>query len=81
MVETQHGPNLKRRHRYYFQCQGVMALTELPWIDFITFTTKDLQVERIVYDEALWQNVMLPKLNSFYFDHILPYLVDKEELD
>ena len=81
MVETQHGPNLKRRHQYYFQCQGVMALTELPWIDFIAFTTKDLQVERIVYDEALWQNVMLPKLNSFYFDHILPHLVDKAELD
>ena len=46
----------------YFQCQGVMALKELPWIDFIAFTTKDLQVERIVYDEALWQNFMLPKV-------------------
>ena len=73
------GPKLKRTHQYYYQCQGVMAITETTWIDFITYTTNDLIIERITYDHALWQQVMLPKLNSFYFDNVLPYLVEKDD--
>ena len=34
-----------------FQCQGVMALIELPWIDFIAFTKPDLIINRIVTDD------------------------------
>ena len=72
------GPKLKRTHHYYYQCQGVMAITETPWIDFITYTKNDLVIERIAYDETLWQHIMLPKLNSFYFDNVLPYLVKQD---
>ena len=55
-----------------------MAITETPWIDFITYTKSDLVIERITYDETLRQHVMLPKLNSFYFDNVLPYLVQRD---
>ena len=33
-------PKLKERHVYFFQCQGVMAITELEEIDFIIYTEK-----------------------------------------
>jgi len=73
------GPEWKRTHQHYYQCQGVMAITKTIWIDFITYTTNGLIIERITYDHALWQQVMLPKLNSFYFDNVLPYLVEKDD--
>jgi len=41
----------------------------------ITYTTNDLIIERIAYGEILLQHVMLPKLNSFYFDNVMSYLV------
>ena len=42
------------------------------------YTKNDLVIERIAYDETLWQHIMLPKLNSFYFDNVLPYLVKQD---
>ena len=33
-------PKLKEGHPYYYQCQGVMALTELDEIDFIVYTNR-----------------------------------------
>ena len=42
---------LKQKHIYYYQCQGVMAICQLNWIDFVVFTKKDLHVERILFNE------------------------------
>ena len=50
-----------------------MALTELPWVDSIVYTIKDIFVQRIHFDSNLWTNVMLSKLTSFCFDNILPH--------
>ena len=33
-------PKLKIKHPYYYQCQGIMALTETKTIDFIVYTEK-----------------------------------------
>ena len=77
LAETESGVKLKPRHHYYYQCQGVMALTELPWIHFITFTSDDIHIERILHNEKVWKDEMLPKLTAFYFENILPYLEQK----
>ncbi len=44
---------LKRKHSYYCQCQGVLNLLGYDWIDFVVYTTKDVHVERIRKDELL----------------------------
>ena len=61
---------LKRRHPYFCQVQGQMAITERSWCDFVIYTQKGISVERIQYDPDFWNDELLPKLTSFY-DHCL----------
>lgn len=56
-----------------FQVQGQMALYEVQWADFVVWTTKGISVERITFDETLWQE-MLKKLHSFYLNSVIPEL-------
>ena len=65
---------LKRNHVYFYQCQGVMNIVGLNWIDFIVYTPKDLYIERIEVDRILWHSRMLPELTNFYAEYILPKL-------
>ena len=65
---------LKKNHNYYYQVQGAMATLNLQWCDFVVFTNKDLHVQRIYFDNVLWENVMVPELTTFYFQYVLPDL-------
>ena len=70
-------PQLKINHKsgYYSQVQGQLALSGLTWCDFVVFLTgsRNIHVQRIYFDAAYWMQTILPKLVSFYFDHVLPY--------
>lgn len=65
---------LKKNHAYYYQVQGQMAITKRKWCHFIVWTNKGLEFETILYDEELWENFMLPKLNTFFCSAVLPEL-------
>ena len=69
---TDSGLELKRNHLYYYQCQGIVNLLGLPWIDFEVCTSVDVHVERILRDETTWEKKMLPELTSFFLSFILP---------
>lgn len=45
-------PELKMNHEYYFQVQGQMLLTGLPWCDFAIYfdASEELFVQRILFD-------------------------------
>lgn len=58
---------LRRSHRYFFQVQGQLAITGLPWCDFITSTKNDITVERIWRDDSLILE-MKNKLDLFFFN-------------
>ena len=64
--------SLKRKHAYYYQIQGSMATLHLQWADFVVYTKKDLHVERVYFDNDLWEKIMVPELTSFYFEYVLP---------
>ena len=66
---------LKVGHFYYYQCQGIMNILELPWVDFVVFTTRDIHIERIFRDQTLWIRKMLPELTRFFSLYILPKLL------
>ena len=68
---TAAGPKLKVKHQYFYQCQGIMNIIGLPFIDFVVFTMQDFHVERIHCDQILWLNKMLPKLTHFFEEFIL----------
>jgi len=63
-------PKLKRKHNYYFQCQGVMAITETYEIDFVVYTVNDLHIETIQFNSEQWEQNLLPELTRFYFDFL-----------
>ena len=56
---------LKETHNYMYQVMGQMAVTDLNWADFVVWTKVDINVERIHFDEKVW-NFMLEKLQAFY---------------
>ena len=74
-------PRLKRDHKqgYYAQVQGQLALSGLPWCDFVVYLygSHSLCVERIYFDPDYWNNTLLPKLTSFYFNHAIVFLKKK----
>ena len=59
--------SLKKKHQYYHQLQGIMAICQLNWIDFVVYTVVDMHVERVDFDLHNWKDNMLPKLTNFFF--------------
>ena len=64
--------HLEKRHNYYYQVQGQLALLNLQWCDFVVWTRSGIHVERITFDRDFWSKQCLPQLKSFYTDVILP---------
>ncbi|XP_050405879.2 uncharacterized protein LOC126821476 [Patella vulgata] len=48
---------LKESHNYMFQIQGQMAVYELSWVDFVVYTKKDINVERIRFSPTTWEMI------------------------
>ena len=59
---------------YYAQIQGQLALSDLPWCDFLIYLSgsRGLSVERTRFDPTYWNNTLLQKLTTFYFKHCIP---------
>ena len=67
---------LKKSHNYYYQVQGQLATTQLPWCDFLVWTPYGTTIQRIERDVNLWLQKILPKLSMFYHEYLLPELAD-----
>ena len=52
-----------------------MAILRVKYCDFVVWTLKDMSIERIIFDEQLWNAVMLPRLEKFYFSYLLPEIL------
>ena len=66
---------LKVGYVYYSQVQGQMAIGHRPWNDFIIYTTKGINVERIHFDKLFWEKELLPKLVHFYDNCLAPEIL------
>ena len=47
---------LKETHSYYYLVQGQLAVTKLPWCDFLIWTPHGTSLQRIERDENLWKS-------------------------
>ncbi|XP_078329794.1 uncharacterized protein LOC144624228 [Crassostrea virginica] len=76
LVEKNGVLSLKKNHLYYYQCQGLVNVTGLPWIDFVvrSLSPYQIHIERIYSDKDLWNEIMLPKLTAFYHQVLLSEL-------
>ena len=66
---------LKDSHPYYCQVQGQLGIGNKPWCDFVIYTRRGLNVERIHFDQEFWNNRLLPKLIEFYDNCMAPEIV------
>ena len=57
---------LKTTHNYYCQVQGVMAITKVDWCDFIVWTNKSMNVQRIEFDPVFW-DICYTRLQSVQY--------------
>ena len=66
---------LKENHKYYFQSQGFLNICKIPWLDFIVRATNPhhIFIQRILRDQDLWLNVLVPKLREFILKCLLPH--------
>ncbi len=73
-------PCLKKNHVYYYQVQGVMAICQLCFVDFVVYTVSDIHdtvsdtvsVERNYFSKVEWEKCTLPELTTFYFNYLMP---------
>ena len=66
---------LKRKAKHFTQIQGEMAVMNCNWCHFVVWANamKDnLFVEEIAFDVDLWNMQILPKLNTFYENYVVP---------
>ena len=68
---------LKQTHNYFYQIQGVMAITNRKWCDFVVWTPKGISIERIKANPKFWEEIV-PKLDDFWNKAILPELAAPE---
>ena len=48
---------LKENHKHFIQIQGQMALSKIPWCDFVIYTHCNFTIQRIRFNEDLWNEV------------------------
>ena len=65
---------LKEDHPHMIQIQSQMAITQTKWCDYIIFLMPGLHVQRIFFNQRMWDNEILPKVERFYFEHFAPKL-------
>ncbi|KAK3755143.1 hypothetical protein QZH41_020564 [Actinostola sp. cb2023] len=62
---------LKKKHQYYAQIQGQMAIAKRDWCHFLVYTQKGYHLETIQFDEDYWLT-LLDSLTWFYVHHLAP---------
>ena len=65
---------LKKSHNFSYQIQGQLAITNKPWCDLVVRSCNPhcLHIERITKNENIRNNEMLPKLQWFFSEALLP---------
>ncbi|CAN7996268.1 unnamed protein product [Ixodes hexagonus] len=61
--------SVDKKHKHYHQMTGQLAVTGLGWCDLVVDWAEDCWITRVPFDEALWVNVMVPRLTDFFFKY------------
>ncbi|XP_067031269.1 uncharacterized protein [Acropora muricata] len=65
---------LNNNHKYYYQIQQQLFCAKRSICYFIVSSARGTHRDTVQFDSAFWENI-LPRLESFYFDHVFPELV------
>lgn len=84
VVEAKHDIGIKLKenkfylpstHKYYYQIQGQLAITNREWCDLFVWSPKDTKIIHIQRDGNFWEN-NVPKLQQFYEKCCVPEITD-----
>ena len=67
---------MNRTHRFFYQVQGQLNITQRNYCLFTVWTPKSLKIVTVYRDNDFWENKMLPLLTRFYYDCMLPEILD-----
>ena len=76
LEETVNGLQLKQTHPYHYQVQSQIFLCDTEYADFVVFTEKEVNIERVTPDEGKW-NEISEKAANFHSIAIMPELVGR----
>lgn len=68
--------SFKKKHKYHYQVQGQMKIAQKNFCVFAVWTPKGIKTETILFDKQFWEEQMFPKLQTFFYDCLLPEIVD-----
>jgi hypothetical protein len=68
--------NINQNHKFFYQIQGQLNITQRQYCKFAVWTPKSMKIVHVVVDNAFWKTKMLPFLTRFYYECMLPEIVD-----
>lgn len=68
---------MKKDHHYYDQIQGQLFIANKSKCHLVIYTFKDFRIIDVDYDKVHVAEKMLPKLCTFYHEHMLPFLMNR----
>lgn len=66
---------LPKNHKYFYQIQGQLSITNRNWCDLFVWSPNDFYCICINRDHAFW-NQIVPKMKQFYMKCCLPEILD-----
>lgn len=70
------GFELNKNHNYFYQVQGQLNIWEKATCYFVVWTLHDFVCLKVHKDESFFKNIMLKKLEMFYYNCLLPEIID-----
>lgn len=70
---------INKNHKWYYQVQGQLHITRRSYCIFAVWTPHGLKTETILRDTEFWKNKMEPFLRSFYYDCMIPEIIDSRK--
>lgn len=69
--------SVNKNHNYFFQIQGQLNVLNRDYCLFVIYCGNDveLKITKIAKDEKFWAE-MIPKLEKFYFEQLLPEIIN-----
>ncbi|KAG4076108.1 hypothetical protein HA402_011454 [Bradysia odoriphaga] len=72
---------INKKHDWYFEVQALLHVTERKFCIFAVWSghdesSKSIKYEYVYPDEMVWSNQMEKKIVDFYYNHLLPEVID-----
>ncbi|KAJ8873443.1 hypothetical protein PR048_024260 [Dryococelus australis] len=68
-------PQLKLSHNYMYQVQGVLHISWQKTCNFVVWSPEGMVFLKIQRDKDFWENKMVTKLLTFFYDSPLPEII------